>query len=48
VTSATEETTSGEVCLTGANIAALLKDQKLNLDLSKCVGQGYDGASNRI
>jgi len=43
VTSATEETrpTSGEVRLTGANIAALLKDrcQKLNLDLSKCVGQ---------
>ena len=48
MTSATEETTSGEVCLTGANIAALLKDrcQKLNLNLSKCVGQGYDGASN--
>ena len=50
VTSATEETrpTSGEVRLTGANIAALLKDrcQKLNLDLSKCVGQGYDGTSN--
>jgi len=34
VTSATEETTSSEVRLTGANIAALLKDrcQKLNLD----------------
>jgi len=48
VTSAVEETTSGEVRLTGANIAALLKDrcQELGLDLSKCVGQGYDGASN--
>jgi hypothetical protein len=45
VTSAAEETTSGEVRLTETNIAALLKDicQKLGLDSPKYVGQGYDG-----